>query len=304
MTRVFAAQAGQTGVWTDGVEGVPQFFQYSVWPLREGTETTSVVVTIRDGSVMRGFLESTERSTLRLFRLHFILRAILDQMPIGIVIAEVPSGRVLFQNPGFAEIWGEGIPTPSSITEYGTWTGTGPDRVPYTPETWPLARSVRTGERVVNEEAELCPTGGVPRIYSICSGPVHDENGRVTRLSRPSSMSLTVGGPMAVRASEERLVWRRGRSPGLAIYTVTVGTFVNGSGSGLLGREEDEVPGRTDAEVFGFSHRPLRRLLRDGQVASAPARRGGHLRLMIRSIASPSRACLSSSRTVSATRSC
>lgn len=259
VTRVFAAQAGQTGVWTDGIEGVPQFFQYSVWPLREGTETTSVVVTIRDGSVMRGFLESTERSTLRLFRLHFILRAILDQMPIGIVIAEVPSGRVLFQNPGFAEIWGEGIPTPSSITEYGTWTGTGPDRVPYTPETWPLARSVRTGERVVNEEAELCPTGGVPRIYSICSGPVHDENGRVyAAVSTFIDVTDRRRAEMAVRASEERLSLAARAIPQVfAIYDRNGRyLFVNGVGLRLLGREEDEVLGRTDAEVFGFSHRP------------------------------------------------
>ena len=259
---VFEDRAGRVGIWTDGVAGVPQFFEYSVRPLYAGVNSGCIAVTIRDGAEMRRFLESEQRTTSRLGRLNSVLRAILDQMPIGIVIAEVPSGRVVYQNPGFAAIWSEGTPAPSSILEYGAWQGTGPTGKPHTPETWPLARSVLAGERTINEESELFREDVGRRVFNISSAPVLDDGGRMyVAVSTFIDVTDRRNAEEAVRASEERFRLAARSIPQVFAIFDRMGRylFINEVGLGLLGLEEHEVLGRTDAEVFGSANCPAYR---------------------------------------------
>ena len=256
---VFEDKKERTGVWTDGVAGVPQFFEYTIQPLRVSGKPACIVVTIRDGTEMRRFLESEERVTTRRGHIHAVLRSILDQMPLGVVIAEVPSGRVIFQNPGFAEIWGEGVPAPTSIAEYGIWRGTGPADISYTPETWPLARSVLSGDRIVNEECELCLKDGRHRVFGISSAPVQDESGRAfVAVSTFIDVTDRRSAEAAVRASEERFRLAACSIPQVFAIYDRAGRylFINGVGLELLGREEHDLLGRTDLEVFGSEARP------------------------------------------------
>lgn len=257
IATVLSDSSGRTGFWTDGVEGVPQFVHYSVRPLPAGKGIGGVVVTIQDGAGMRRFLESAERSTSRFTRLHSVLRAILDQMPVGVVIAEVPSGRVVFQNPGFAEIWGEGTPAPSSVSEFGNWQGTGPQQRSYTPETWPLARSVLTGECVLNEECQIGLEGTECRIFSISSSPILDERGKVyAAVATFIDVTDRRSAEQAVRRSEWRFRLAAHSIPQVfAIYDRNGRyLFINEVGLMLLGKEEHEVLGRTDAEILKKTH--------------------------------------------------
>ncbi len=277
---VFKDRKERTGVWTDGVAGVPQFFEYTIQPLDVSGKAACIVVTIRDGTEMRRFLESEERVTSRRGRIHSVLRSILDQMPLGVVIAEVPSGRVIFQNPGFAEIWGEGVPAPTSITEYGIWRGTGPADVSYTPETWPLARSVLSGDRIVNEECELCLKDGRHRTFSISSAPVRDESGRVYgAVSTFIDVTDRRHAEAAVRASEERFRLAACSIPEVFAIYDRAGRylFINGVGLELLGREEHDLLGRTDLEVFGSEARPAYCSLLDETLESLSFRSGEFL---------------------------
>ncbi len=272
--RVFAEGTARTGIWTDGVEGSPQIYQYSVRPVLEGPDVRCVVVTVRDGTGIRRFLEAKGRSTGCLNRLHTVLRAIIDQMPVGVVIAEAPSGRVIFRNPGFAGIWGDGVPSPARVAEYGVWQGIGPDGKPYTPETWPLARAVQTGERIVNEECELLLDDGRRTIYSISAGPILDEGG-VAYAAAATFIDVTARRTAedAVRGSEERFRLAARSLPQLfAIYDRSGRyLFINEVGLRLVRRRHENLIGRTDEEVFGPRSTPgYCRLLQETMASLSP----------------------------------
>ena len=125
-SSVLAEGVERAGIWSDGVEGAPQVYHYALRRVADPAGAPGVLVTIRDGTLLRRHFEERSRTGPRQEQLHAVLRAILDQMPIGVVIAEAPSGRVIFRNPGFVEIWGEAAPSPARIEEYDVWTGIRP----------------------------------------------------------------------------------------------------------------------------------------------------------------------------------
>lgn len=81
-----------------------------------------------------------------------LMKALLDQLPAGVVVAETPSGRVLSVNERALEIVGGKIPDsvdPNSLTDF---IGYHPDGRRYEPQEWPLARTILHGESTSNEE--------------------------------------------------------------------------------------------------------------------------------------------------------
>src|SRR5919202_863935 len=85
--------------------------------------------------------------------------AVLQQMYAGVVIAEAPSGRILLSNERAQQIRRCSLPRDVGFEEYGHYDdrfrGFHPDGRPYEPQEWPLARSVRTGEVVVEEDIDV-----------------------------------------------------------------------------------------------------------------------------------------------------
>src|SRR5919202_1633227 len=109
--------------------------------------------------------------------------AVLRQMYAGVVIAEAPSGRILLSNERAQQIRRCPLPQDLPLQEYGQYhgkyRGLHPDGRPYKPEEWPLARSVRTGEVVVEEDIEVVRGDGTPGTILVNSSPIRDEEGRI-----------------------------------------------------------------------------------------------------------------------------
>jgi signal transduction histidine kinase len=112
--------------------------------------------------------------------------AILRQLPVGLVVAECPGGRVLHVSERVEEIWGRRLEPPSSIAWYGVWRGFHPDGRPYTPAEWPLARAVESGERVEDETIEIERGDGTRGVIRVCAAPLFDEEG--TRVGATSTL--------------------------------------------------------------------------------------------------------------------
>src|ERR687885_1138203 len=97
-------------------------------------------------------------------------------MPSGVVIAEAPSGKVLLSNESAQRI--RRCPLPQSVVleqyrEYDDeFKGFHPDGRPYEPEEWPLARSIRAGEVVVEEEIAIVRGDGTRGMIRVSSSPV------------------------------------------------------------------------------------------------------------------------------------
>ena len=276
-STVLIEGAERAGIWSDGVEGASQVAHYAVRPVTAPAGGPGVVVTIRDGTLLRRHFEERARAGERQERRHAVLRAILDQVPIGVVIAEAPSGRVIFRNPGFAEIWGGAVPSPARLDEYGLWTGFRAGGTAYGPLDWPLARAVAVGERVSDEAIEVVSADGSRRVYSVSAGPIRDEEG-TAYAAAATFIDITARRTAedAVRASGERLRLAARSIPQIFALYDRSGRylFVNEAGTRLLGRAQDDLLGRSDEEVFGIRGAPAYcRLVRE-TIASLKETRG------------------------------
>ncbi|MEX2571198.1 MAG: ATP-binding protein [Gemmatimonadota bacterium] len=106
-----------------------------------------------------------------------LLRALLQQMPSGALVAEVPSGRILLTNQQLEQVWRQPLP-PAGVHGVSTVRGFHQDGRPYDLEEWPLSRVLRTGEAVEGEEIEIVRGDGTHAIVRVSALPLR-EKGRV-----------------------------------------------------------------------------------------------------------------------------
>ena len=112
------------------------------------------------------------------------LATVLEQLPVGVMLAEAPSGRILLSNAAVRRIWGRDTPS-AEVDDYSAdYVGyhTGPVQVvgrPYASHEWPLARALTRGETVVDEVVEIERPDGTRRRVSLSAAPVRDAEARV-----------------------------------------------------------------------------------------------------------------------------
>ena len=127
-----------------------------------------------------------------------VLQVMIDTVPVGIIIAEAPSGRVVHGNARMAEIVGRPLVMTETMEQWAAWVGYTIDgqRVPV--EDHPLARAV--AGQVTN--GKICQVGRIDGSLAwvrIDGAPIHDRDGAL------------IGGIVSVacidgdRASIERL---------------------------------------------------------------------------------------------------
>lgn len=105
---------------------------------------------------------------------HARLEAVIDEMPLAVVLAEAPSGRVAMFNRHAVELWGRSPRPPVNKEEYIDWPLLRLDGRPYDLRERPLVRTILTGETVHGEEAEIEHGDGTRRTVLINTAPVHD----------------------------------------------------------------------------------------------------------------------------------
>ena len=125
----------------------------------------STVVNLVSGSLRDKIEEGERREAL--------LRAVLDQMPAGVLVAD-HSGELIATNQEIARLF----PLQEPPTRIGERRGFHPDGRPYTRPEWPLERSLR-GEVVIGEEIEIERGDGTHAHLSVNSAPVRDGRGRI-----------------------------------------------------------------------------------------------------------------------------
>ncbi|HEX2168589.1 MAG TPA: ATP-binding protein [Longimicrobiales bacterium] len=108
--------------------------------------------------------------------------AIVSQLPVGVIVAEAPGGRVVTVNARAEQLWRGEVPRAASIEEYGlVYTGYRPSGGQYSSDEWPLARAIQHGEVVADEEIEMLFESGERRIMLVSATPIFDIEGRVAR---------------------------------------------------------------------------------------------------------------------------
>lgn len=107
-----------------------------------------------------------------------LFEGVVQQMPVGVVIAQAPSGRLIGCNRQANEITGDPTLGSGSIhDQHHDWKGFRPDGRQYATHEWPLARSVTKSAVVLNEEIRIERADGAERTIISSSAPVHDQSG-------------------------------------------------------------------------------------------------------------------------------
>jgi PAS domain S-box-containing protein len=108
------------------------------------------------------------------------LAAIIEHAPVGIVIAEAPSGSIVLGNRRVEEIFRHPALRSGSVDEYAAWVGFHPDGRQVRAHEYPLARVLATG-RPAGPDEYLYQRGDGTRAWVQITGvPIRDAAGTLT----------------------------------------------------------------------------------------------------------------------------
>ncbi|MXQ14241.1 PAS domain-containing sensor histidine kinase [Microvirga makkahensis] len=135
-------------------------------------EGSGVAVFFRDVTERRQAAEALSASEAR-------LKAVLENVPVGIIITEAPSGRVVTGNPHAERIFRHPIhPTPD-FDAYPQWGLHHPDGRPVQPHEYPVARALLTGEITEPEEYLYRRGDGTMAWMRLAAAPIRNDEGKV-----------------------------------------------------------------------------------------------------------------------------
>lgn len=107
------------------------------------------------------------------------LSVLMNQLPVGVAIAEAPSGDIVAVNPKASEIWRLPPVVDERITDVTGYVAFHPDGRRFAIGDWPIARSLATGEVVEGEEIDVEFGDGTRGYVNISARPIYDALGRL-----------------------------------------------------------------------------------------------------------------------------
>ena len=199
------------------------------------------------------------------------LRTVLDVLPSAVLIAG-PEGQLVEMNQATKTLWGGDIPLAKDVGEYAQypawWAKTGQ---PLAPEDWTLARAMKSGTALLNDEIEIEALDGTHKILLNSAAPLRDETGAITGgviCGQDISELRRLEREVAERAQELEAIFES-MTDALLVYDVT-GRIVrlNAFAREIIGPEaaalqESTVEARARQRVIRDDHNqvlPLERL--------------------------------------------
>src|SRR4028119_786592 len=163
--------------WEEFGEPVQRWLEANAYPSAEG-----VAVYFRDVTDRK--LAEAEREgllhELEIERARF--EAVLRQMPAGVMIADAASSKLVLANEQTKQIFGYGYEQLLELEEYAPLIPCEISRLDgqlYSPNEYPLVRSLKTGEVVTNEEIEIHRNDGSRIFINVNSAPILDKQGQI-----------------------------------------------------------------------------------------------------------------------------
>ncbi|HEY0037099.1 MAG TPA: PAS domain-containing protein [Longimicrobium sp.] len=234
------AAEGSPRVFEEYFPPFDSWFEVHAYPADEG----GIHVYFRDISQRKARERESAELIERLATKHALLEAVLRQLPVGVVIAEAPSGQLLMGNKEIDRIFGHGYRASASIGEYGNWVGYHPDGRRVEADEWPLARALRTGELAGPDEVRVVRADGTPGTARLCATPVLDAEGSVIAgVVVIDDITEQRAALDALRASEERYqLVSLATNDIIYDWDLIEGRITRNKAFGVLGYSPAEIP--------------------------------------------------------------
>ena len=192
---------------------------------------------------------------------YFQLRAVIEQMPAAVWIADVPSGRIGIGNEYSRRIMAQPEDPARTLDEYAEYVGFDSSGKRLAGEDWPLARAVAKGETVAGEIIEFQTPDGERRYARFDAAPIHDANGDTfaavvvgTDITELKSSEVAASqAAEALKRSEERMRLLADAQPTLISYLDREYRYryVNQAYVDWFGHEKSDFEGHTFADALG-----------------------------------------------------
>jgi PAS domain S-box-containing protein len=108
-----------------------------------------------------------------------LLEAVVNEMPVGVIVADAPSGRIVIDNAEMNRIMHGSAAVATAGGDVRTYRGFHGDGRPYKPEEWPLTRSAAQGETIREEELDVERDDGTRASIAVSSMPIRAEDGTI-----------------------------------------------------------------------------------------------------------------------------
>jgi two-component system CheB/CheR fusion protein len=232
-----------------------------------------VVITFVDISGRRRAEQALEHSQAR-------LQAIIEQLPVAMLMVDPSDGTLLHANRPAAQLMNLPYPVPTVGSEWklaaASFQGKHPDGRPYKPQEWPLAQSLAKGIAISNQEMEFRYPDGSHGVLSMSSTPVLDAQGKmVVAVATMFDITEQREAAQQLRESEQRLQLLIDSALDYAIFMLDLENRIiswNRGAERLLGWAEEEAIGRNGALIFtpedrvaGVPEKELESARRDGR---------------------------------------
>jgi PAS domain S-box-containing protein len=124
------------------------------------------------GKVPEDLLDTLEAESL-------FLKAVLRQLPIGVLILDAPARNIILGNDKARRIWGMSQMPIEGAARYKRSRGFHLDGRIYQIDEWPSSRAALKGETVIDEEIEIIREDGVRAVTSQSSAPLRKSDGSI-----------------------------------------------------------------------------------------------------------------------------
>ena len=159
---------------SESAPGGMRHFRMSFYPLRQDAGPAAVGVGIVVADVT-----TTALSEAQVRAGEALLRTVLDTLPVGVLIAEAPTGRITGHNARAEAILRHGVLPAQSHEGPARWVGFHEDGQPVEPPEWPLIKVVREGEPQSELEVDYQRGDGSRAWISFAGAPMQDAEGKL-----------------------------------------------------------------------------------------------------------------------------
>jgi PAS domain S-box-containing protein len=228
------------------------FWRWSLVPLPRAGAAFDLLLVVAEITEQVLLRQEAEGLAVALERERAQLVAILDQLPVGLYLAEAPGGRIMRHNAAAVRLLRHPLLPADTTDEYARYGILTPDGQPYPGEQYPLARAVR-GETVEATSLLYRRGDGTLTRIEISAAPVRGPDGAIA-FAVATFQDVSAREELHTQLQQQALLLDQAHEAMLGWELAGPITFWNRGAEELYGFSRAEAIGQVAPQFLGSVH--------------------------------------------------